>query len=360
MKFSYVIGNPPYQNTITKSATDNTKVVENLFQKFQIEVDNVCMCFSCLIYPAGRWIQRSGRGLDSFGYNQINDKHLQSLIVFPNSTDVFPSVQIGDGLSIVIKNYKKNSEKFDYIYKIQDNTTKIVLSSPGDMILPLNPVDLLISKKIISFITKNKLNNLRDTINGSRRGDNLFGIASNFVELNPDKVKPFTDDSVLLSNECKIITNSTSGKAGRAEWYILDKKYIKNTHLLPKYKIIDSSSNFCGKYRHPEILQPNECFGRSKLVLRFVDTLEEANNCFNYINSNFILYGFYLVGGITNGGKFCIDFIDYTNNNKFIDFSKNIDEQMYKLLDLSPNEIKHIEEVIGVNEKVKKDKIEEV
>jgi hypothetical protein len=33
---------------------------------------------------------------------------------------------------------------------------------------------------------------------------------------------------------------------------------------------------------------------------------------------------------------------------------------MYKLLDLSPSEIKHIKEVVGVNEKVKRDKIEEV
>ena len=102
MKIDAIIGNPPYQLTVAKKDTDNgQKAVINIFQHFQLLADRLSPRFSSLIYPAGRWIHRSGKGLADFGYNQINDKRLCRLHFFPNSTDIFQDVGIADGLSIV-------------------------------------------------------------------------------------------------------------------------------------------------------------------------------------------------------------------------------------------------------------------
>lgn len=106
MKIDAIIGNPPYQLTVAKKDTDNgQKAVVNIFQHFQLLADRLAPRFSSLIYPAGRWIHRSGKGLANFGYNQINDRRLCRLHFFPDSTDIFQDVGIADGLSIVLREF---------------------------------------------------------------------------------------------------------------------------------------------------------------------------------------------------------------------------------------------------------------
>jgi hypothetical protein len=51
---------------------------------------------------------------------------------------------------------------------------------------------------------------------------------------------------------------------------------------------------------------------------------------------------------LTSLGKKVPDLLDYTKNNKFIDFSKkDIDSQLYQLFSLEEQDIKYIEEVIA-------------
>ena len=49
---------------------------------------------------------------------------------------------------------------------------------------------------------------------------------------------------------------------------------------------------------------------------------------------------------LTSLAKKVPDLIDYTDNNEIIDFSNNLDEQMYKLLNLTFEEIEYIKEKI--------------
>ena len=104
--------------------------------------------FSSLIYPAGRWIHRSGKGLSEFGYNQINDKRLCRLHFFPDSTDIFPDVGIADGLSIVFMDNAKKKEDFVYVYSKEGKTMEVTMPKPGDVLMALDPMAGQISKKI--------------------------------------------------------------------------------------------------------------------------------------------------------------------------------------------------------------------
>ena len=81
MKFEYAIGNPPYQEiTAQKETTTDMLARKNVFQNLQKEVELVANN-TCLIYPAKRWINRDGKGMQIFGKEQINDTHLKALMV---------------------------------------------------------------------------------------------------------------------------------------------------------------------------------------------------------------------------------------------------------------------------------------
>lgn len=107
MNFKAVVGNPPYQETVAqKDSANGQKRVVSIFQYFQAMADRLGR-FTSLIYPGKRWIHRSGKGMEQFGLEQINDDRLALLEFFPNAADVFSSVGITDGLSILLKDNEK-------------------------------------------------------------------------------------------------------------------------------------------------------------------------------------------------------------------------------------------------------------
>lgn len=64
-KFYAIIGNPPYQEETTqKEPTSNgQKPVKSIFNDFQDEADKIAYGSVELVYPGGRWIHQSGKGM---------------------------------------------------------------------------------------------------------------------------------------------------------------------------------------------------------------------------------------------------------------------------------------------------------
>ena len=176
MKFDFCIGNPPYQEETAKKETANgQKRRRSIFQYFQEAADSISKESSVLIYPAARWIHRSGKGMSQFGLKQINDPKLDKLIVYPQATEVFPTTEISDGISIVVKKTKKNSHSFRYIYREKGKEFKNLINSPGENLITLDPRDTNITNKIRIFTNKNSLNFIYDSVLSQK----LFGIESN-------------------------------------------------------------------------------------------------------------------------------------------------------------------------------------
>ena len=355
MKFDYCIGNPPYQEETGKlkeNFTNGQTPKKNIFQYFQQSADEITALESILIYPAGRWIQRSGKGMKEFGFTQINDIHLSKLMVYPNSRDIFPSVDIPDGVSIVIKDKKKRKNSFVYqYYDKKDNPQEIQIECPGDKVLPLNPRNTVIVRKSYEFIKSNKI----DSMNSNILPRTLFGVESSFVEDNPNKVKEYSSSSEIdFNTEVKLFTNDRAGKAGRGKWFVTSINTIpKNKSLLGKWKVVVSSANAGGQKRDRqlEILDNHSAFGRSRVALRLFDSYEEAYNFYEYVESNIVKFLFLMTDeSLTTLGKAVPDILDYTNNSKFIDFKKNIDKQLQQLIGLTDIEMQYIEEKIYAKE----------
>lgn len=348
MKFDVVIGNPPYQRVTSKKTASGQQPVENIFQYFQELADQLDVRYSSLIYPGKRWIHAAGKGLKKFGYSQMNNKHLKKLTYFEDANDIFKDVAIADGISIVFKDYSKNSDSFLYEFVGKDGYKKTLeIKYPGEKLLILNPQDMIIAQKIDNFVEKNKLKYISDSPVINRQ---LFKIESNFVEKNPDKVRLYNSKEKLEDNEIKLFTNDKAGKAGRATWFITNKENIRaHPELIGEWQVIVSSANAGGQKRSNQIqiIDDRSAFGRSRLALKSFKTKLEAENFLMYAQSDIIKFAFLLTDeSITSLGKEVPDIINYTSTG-LLNFSENIDDQLRNYVGLSSEEMNHIRECIN-------------
>lgn len=343
MKFDFVIGNPPYQiETAIKETENGQKRRKSIFQYFQKSCDEISRSGSALIYPAVRWIQQSGKGMDDFGKANINDPHLKKLIVYADAKDVFDETDIADGISIVIKNKNKTTNCFEYLYKKDAQEFCSVCQSPKNDIMLLNPNDNSIMGKIDFFVSNNKFLYLYDSILSQK----LFGIESDFVEKNPDKIRLLDDRCFDKNKEIKLLTNDKAGKAGRAKWFIVAKNLIpSHQDLISEWQVVVSSANAGGQKRDNqlEIIDNYSAFGRSRVALKSFKTQEEAENFYKYVKSYIIRYTFLMTDeNLTSLAKKVPDILNYKSNNNIIDFSKDVDKQLCHQIQLTDEELIYI------------------
>ena len=350
MKFDYVIGNPPYQEeTVEEVSKKNGQAPrKNIFHYFQMAADQVARRGTDLIYPAGRWIHRSGKGMENFGLEQINDPHLKKLIFYPKSRELFDGVDIADGVGIVIKDMTKQTMGFEYVYTSEQKCICVKVKNPGTELMPLDPRNMVITEKVKSVVEKYKLNYLHDRI----LPRSLFGIESNFIEENPEKaVLRETVDNIDYSKQIKLFTNDKAGKAGRAKWYVVDKNVVENNpEYISQWKVVVSSANAGGQKRDSqlEIVDNHSAFGRARVALASFETQDEANNFYNFARSYVVRFTFLMTDeSLTALGKRVPDLMDYTNKNSLVDFSEPLDEQLYLLFELNSDEIEYIESTIN-------------
>ena len=350
MKFTAIVGNPPYQEVVAqKETTNGQKRSSSIFHHFQI-VSDMLGHYTSLIYPGARWIHRSGKGMEQFGLAQINDPHLSLLKFYPVSTDIFKEVGIADGLSIVLKDTKKKNGGFRYIYSKDGQEIAVNANNPGEELFALNPLDIEIVSCLESAVSK------FSCLHNSILSQKLFSIESDFVEKNPALVREYNDgDSFDTNTEIKLFTNDKGGKSGRARWYVANKKVI-TTGLdhLNKWKVIVSSANAGGQKRSNQIavIDNYSAFGRSRVALKTFDTEQEARNFLKYATSEIIRFAFLLTDeSLTSLAKKVPDIGDYSDQNKLIDFSGEVDAQLYKLFGIDEKNQQHIKSVLKAKSK---------
>ncbi len=345
MKLDAIVGNPPYQLTVAKKDTENgQKAVINIFHYFQILADRLKPQYTTLIYPGGRWIHRSGKGLADFGLAQINDVHLSLLEFFHDTNYIFKDAGIADGISIVMKDYKKTSTGFYYVY---DHGQKILLSSPGEQLMPLNPTNATIVRQIETTVDNLQLAYLHDSV----LSRSVFSIESDFVEKNPTLVRPYAEgDTFDTSTEIKLFTNDKAGKAGRARWYVAKRGIIKTgLDYLDDWKVIVSSANAGGQKRSNQIsvIDNYSAFGRSRVALKTFKTEKEARNFLAYAQSELIRFSFLLTDeSLTSLAKLVPDIQNYADDNGRIDFEGNLNQQLYELFGIDRSGQEYIKEVL--------------
>ena len=349
MFFKAVVGNPPYQSETAKyQAQSNGQATrKSIFHLFQLAADDITSGVTSLIYPGARWIHRSGKGMAQFGLDQINDVTLSRVDFFPNANEIFTDVAIADGISIVFKDKSKTAPGFTYVYHNGGETIETHIDNPGEDLIPLDPRDMSITEKIKSTVSSHGFTYMHDRI----LPRNLFGIESDFVDNNPEKVRLFEDDATIdYSKEIKLFTNDRAGKAGRATWYIASRDVIENNApLINEWQVVVSSANAGGQKRDNqlEIIDNHSAFGRSRVALGTFKTKTEAENFFNYVSTYLIRFMFLMTDeNLTSLGKRVPDIGDYTNKSAILDFREDLDAQLFNMFGFTDTEIEHIKTTI--------------
>ncbi len=346
MKFNAVVGNPPYQEIVAQKETENgQKRSVSIFHHFQNASEKLGR-YTSLIYPGARWIHRSGKGLEQFGLAQINDPRLSMLKFFPDSTDVFKEVGIADGLSIVMKDTQKTKPGFQYIYSKNGECITSFAKNPGADLFALNPRDNGIVECLDAIISQ------YGCLHNSVLSQKLFAIESDFVEKNPTLVREYHEGDIYnKETEIKLFTNDKAGKSGRARWYVSDRSVVTaGFEYLDKWKVIVSSANAGGQKRSNQIaiVDNYSAFGRSRVALKTFDTEQEAQNFLKYATSEIIRFAFLLTDeSLTSLAKKVPDLLDYSNENGLVDYSGDVNAQLYKLFEIDEKNQQHIREILA-------------
>lgn len=130
------------------------------------------------------------------------------------------------------------------------------------------PLDSIIVDKIDRGVSRLGIKYLHDAI----LPRSLFGIESNYVEKNPNIVRPFNESpSFDPKTEVKLFTNDKAGKSGRAKWFIAPLSAVpKGQQFIHQWQVVVSSANAGGQKRDNQIaiIDNHSAFGRSRVALR--------------------------------------------------------------------------------------------
>lgn len=120
-----------------------------------------------------------------------------------------------------------------------------------------------------------------------------------------------------------------------------------------RWKVIVSNANAGGQKRSNQIsiVDNHSAFGRSRVALKTFATEQEAKNFFKYVTSEIIRFAFLLTDeSLTSLAKKVPDVLDYTDAIGIIDYSGEVNAQLYKVFGIDDKNQLHIKEVLASKE----------
>lgn len=334
--FAAVVSNPPYQTSTGDEEDTANQTVVNVFQYFYFVSLDISEKTS-MIFPGGRWMQKS---LSASAFANEMIATVNSVDWYPNGDEVgvtklFETARIHDGLSIVYSDKNLSDQ-------ITLNGMKVDRPKE-DEILPLQ-------KEYAPIVVKAK--NLKfDSVAKNRTPIGLFGFSSNFTMVSPDLVTPIESKHSYENPIKALMGNEVPGTGKSVREYWIDESSVtwttKRKEVFSSWKVVASQGHIAKfpsgvKYR---VVPPGYILGWVYVVVGSFQSEYEAENYKKYLSSKVSR----LLADSSRGGKtlsWCVfvpDLKDYTDSNPHIDWSQPLDPQLYKLLNLTPTEIKIVE-----------------
>ncbi len=336
MKFTAVVGNPPYQEKGGAGGTSDASI----YQHFCEMSSKISSQYVSLIIPA-RWFSGGRENLvGGFRKNMLNNDHIQKLTAYTNSKEVFPNVEIKGGVCYYLENKKYNGECEFTLYKDGTIQTSKLKLNKFDIFIR-EPVLILIVDKVIS---KNKLGTVDKIISSNTP----FGIPTNPKKSNKTPFKVYKMKSAKSSVSLHHIEENT-----RKIEYVNKADIKKNQSDVEKPKVFIPDGYGAGEsFPHqilgaPELAKKNSVCSQSYLYSPF-DTDEEARHFMVYIKSKFLRALVSAVKITQSAPSHVYRFVPLQNftSKSDIDWSKSIpeiDKQLYAKYGLEKKEINFIE-----------------
>lgn len=334
MKFDAIVGNPPYQIMATGNANGSDPI-------YHLFIDAACKLGEkvSFIHPA-RFLFNAGKTPKDWNEKMLNDEHYKVVQYWANSADVFPTVDIKGGVAVT---YWDKNKAFE---KIGTFTSYPELNGIKKKAAPTEEINSLMT------IMYNQTNFDLDVLL-KEHPDYVKGIGSEGkdrrLEKNIfDKIPLFTEEKTN-EEDIKILGVIKNKRSYR----FIPRKYLDLSHEnLMKYKVLVPRSNGSGAIGEvlstPILGEPILGYTRTFLGIGAFDSKEEAENALKYVRTKFARTMLGILK-ITQDNPIetwrLVPLQDFTTKSD-IDWSQSIpeiDKQLYKKYNLSPEEISFIE-----------------
>lgn len=332
MKFDYVIGNPPYQES---SEGTSDKPIYNYFMNEAYKVSEKVE----LITPA-RFLFNAGKTPKIWNQQMLYDKHLKVLHYEQDSSRVFSNTDIKGGVAVTYRDATRNFGAIEVFthFKELESLKKKVNGEKSLSELIYAPESYKFTKQIHEDISdiKDYLSNGHDYDLTTNIFDKLADIA--FFDKIPNDGNEYIQIYGRKNNE-------------RIYMHIRKDYIIEHENLL-KWKVFLPKSNGSGAIG--EALSTPLCgtplcgHTQSFISIGSFDTQSEAEACLKYIKSKFARSCLGILKVTQDNKKATWRYVPLQNftTDSDIDWSVSIpeiDKQLYKKYNLTQEEIDFIE-----------------
>ena len=340
MKFDYIIGNPPYQETQEKTSD---KPIYHLFMESSYSISDRVE----LITPA-RFLFQAGKTPKEWNRKMLSDRHFKILHYEQNSTNVFPNTDIKGGVAISYRDEGKDYgaiEVFTSFIELNSIRNKIVLQENFDSLSKLvyAPESYKFAEKLHQDFPNLRFGEENGRGIGVLSKGHDYDVVTNIFSKLPDI---FVD---AQSDDCYGFVGLINNKR-YTKW--IKKKYIRNHENIDGYKVILPKSNGSGAIGEvlstPLIGEPLIGHTQSFISIGNFENHDEAYALLCYLKTKFARAALGILKITQDNKKSVWKYVplqDFTPNSD-IDWSQSIadiDQQLYKKYGLSPEEIAFIE-----------------
>lgn len=337
LKFGAVVGNPPYQEIVSK-ASGNRSLGRQLFPNFITTSISISNKYVSLITPS-KWFTGDGQDgsfppLRKFAKE---NNHYAQIHHFGGSKELFPDVELGAvNYFLYNKDYQGTTMFANYSDSGIDTAIRPLFEDGIDIIISMN--------SMVSILKKVKASPDFSSLTEITTGRNAFGITGNAANNISSKI-PF-EGAYELRCAYEVIR------------YVSEELITRNKSIADKWKVFISKGNggagtlsddkevsILGK---PYIGSTKSACTDSLIPIGCFDTEVEAVNLQKYLTTKFLRFMVGILKTSQNITQIVYEFVpmqDFSRNSdiNWCESISRIDTQLYAKYGLTKDEIAYIE-----------------
>lgn len=268
--FDVIIGNPPYQ----LQSDGGTRDVP-IYQRFVEQAKKLQPRLLSMVIPS-RWMA-SGLGLTEFRRTMLADRHIRTLVDYPNAAEVFASVGISGGVCYFLR---------DAAYSGDCEVTMVWGGEVvGPVVRPLDEFDILVRDGRALSILRKVLVSESPSINTILARDKEFGWTSNFAGFDAEPSPGHVPIHYIRSMK-------------RSVGYIARSHVTKSASLIDTWKVLvpavgsgrESERSGVDLVLGPPLIASSPSVCTQSFLFFFVNSEDEAKSVRSYYATRFFRF----------------------------------------------------------------------
>jgi site-specific DNA-methyltransferase (adenine-specific) len=333
MQFDVIIGNPPYQ--LDDGGFGASAIP--IYNKFVEQAKALEPRFLTMVIPS-RWLF-GGRGLDEFRKTMLTDNRIRKLVDYPDSRQVFPSVDVAGGICYFLwdRDNPGDCSVVEFAHGRESSEAARPLLEEGAEVFIRSNRALPILRKVMAVETSSESFYLPQEKRFERQ------VSSQ----KPFGLRTFFRGSAKQSSKHDVLVLQSGGRA-----WMSRSEVTAGREMIDKWKVFTSksSSEHAGQVDKngqrrvlslSGVIPPGSVVTETYILLGAYDTEREARNCFSYVVTRFFRFLISVRSSAQDLARSTYSFVPLQ------DFSNTwTDEKLYAKYGLGDDEIAYIEKLI--------------